>query len=117
MADPSCLEWQLEAIAAGVANIDNFRAAPTIANSGNSLEVGMAKRMNIRTGTDMGRAVVEVRRAQGLSARETAERTGLSPQYLSKIEAGRTTKVLEHQLRVLRRLGATISVEFPDDDR
>ena len=77
----------------------------------------MTKRMNIRTGTDMGRAIVEVRRAQGLSARETAERNGLSPQYLSKIEAGRTTKVLEHQLRVLRRLGATISVEFPDADR
>jgi transcriptional regulator with XRE-family HTH domain len=77
----------------------------------------MTKRMNIRTGTDMGRAIVELRREQGLSARETAERTGLSPQYLSKIEAGRTTKVLEHQLRVLRRLGAKISVEFPDDDR
>ena len=77
----------------------------------------MAKRMNIRTGTDMGRAIVEVRRQQGLSARETADRAGLTPQYLSKIEAGRTTKVLEHQLRVLRRLGAKISVEFPDDDR
>lgn len=88
-----------------------------VANIGNTLEVGVAKRMNIRTGTDMGRAIAEVRREQGLSARETAERTGLSPQYLSKIEAGRTTKVLEHQLRVLRRLGATISVEFPDDDR
>lgn len=77
----------------------------------------MARRMNIRTGTDMGRAIVEVRRQQGLSARQTADQAGLTAQYLSKIEAGRTTRVLEHQLRVLRRLGAKVIVEFPDDDR
>ncbi|MGB3737123.1 MAG: helix-turn-helix transcriptional regulator [Ilumatobacter sp.] len=77
----------------------------------------MSQRIPIRTGNDLGQAIVEARRSLDLSATEVAQRTGLSPQYLSKIESGRTTRVLEHQLRILRRLGARVIVEFPDDER
>ena len=70
--------------------------------------------LNIRTGTDMGRAIGEVRRASGLTQRELAESVGLDAKYISKIESGRTVTLLEHQLRILRRLGASITIELPD---
>lgn len=101
----SCPYWQYEALSASVADIGNFE------------EGRMSQRIPIRTGNDLGQAIVEARRSLDLSATEVAQRTGLSPQYLSKIESGRTTRVLEHQLRILRRLGARVIVEFPDDER
>lgn len=45
---------------------------------------------------------------------ELAEKTGLTPSYLSKIESGRTSTILEHELRILRRLGASITIELRD---
>ena len=75
----------------------------------------MAKHMQIRSGSDLGRAIAEIRLAQDRSARETAELAGITPQYLSQIETGRTTRLLDHDLRILRRLGARVIVEFPDD--
>jgi transcriptional regulator with XRE-family HTH domain len=71
-------------------------------------------RLNIRTGTDVGRAIGELRRKLKLSQSELSELVGLDPKYISKIESGRTVTLLEHELRILRRLGATITVEMPD---
>jgi ribosome-binding protein aMBF1 (putative translation factor) len=68
----------------------------------------------IRKGSDLGRAIAELRRRRGMDQADLAARTGLTADYLSKIESGRTSSILEHELRVLRRLGATITIEVPD---
>ncbi len=69
----------------------------------------------IRVGEDFGRTIAERRRGVNMSQSELADLAGLSTAYLSKIESGRTSSILEHELRILRRLGATITVEFTDD--
>jgi transcriptional regulator with XRE-family HTH domain len=70
---------------------------------------------DIRSGKDIGAAISDIRHRQGRSQVDAAEAAGLSRDYLAQIERGRTTSLLEHQLRVLRRLGATITVTFDDD--
>ena len=77
----------------------------------------MSKRtILIKTGADLGRAIAEIRSQRSISQTELAEMVGLSPNYISKIETGRTSSILEHELRVLRRLGATITIEVPSGD-
>jgi transcriptional regulator with XRE-family HTH domain len=68
----------------------------------------------IRSGGDIGRAIRSIRTAQGLSQVDAAELAGIDAKYLSKIEGGRTVSLLEHELRILRRLGARITVTFDD---
>jgi transcriptional regulator with XRE-family HTH domain len=68
---------------------------------------------------DLGRAVGEVRRARGLTQEQLAAESGLTRVWLAKLEAGRATPVLDHLMRLLRLLGATVTVTFdtggPDD--
>jgi HTH-type transcriptional regulator / antitoxin HipB len=71
-------------------------------------------RINIRSGSDMGLAVAELRKAAGLTQAQLAERVGIDAKYISKIESGRTVTLLDHELRIFRRLGATISIELPN---
>ncbi len=73
----------------------------------------MKQTIRVNTGADLGRAIAEIRSAQSISQADLAELVGLSPNYISKIETGRTSSILEHELRVLRRLGATITIEVP----
>ncbi len=68
----------------------------------------------IRTGTDVGHAVRELRRYAQLTQEQLGELVGLDGKYISKIESGRTVTLLEHELRILRRLGARITIELPD---
>ncbi len=70
---------------------------------------------DIRSGADLGRAIRSIRTARRLSQADAAEVAGIDPTYLSKIETGRTVTLLEHELRILRRLGARISVSFDDE--
>jgi HTH-type transcriptional regulator/antitoxin HipB len=70
----------------------------------------------VRSGADLGRAVADIRERRGLSQAALAERSGLSRSYVSNIEAGRTVSLLEQELRLLRRLGATVTVTFEDTD-
>lgn len=65
----------------------------------------------IRSGADLGRTIAQLRRDRNLTQAELAELAGISPAYIAKIETGRTSSIVEHQLRVLRRLGATITIE------
>lgn len=74
----------------------------------------MATKISIRTGSDLGRAIAELRAARSMSQAELADVAGLSATYISKIESGRTSSLLEHELRVLRRLGVHIIIEVPD---
>lgn len=71
----------------------------------------------IRRGADLGTAVAELRRRLDLTQQEAGRRAGIDPNYLAKIEAGRTVTLLEHQLRIVRRLGGRIVVELPDGHR
>ena len=69
----------------------------------------------IRSGADIGRAIRAVRSSRGLSQVQAAELAGIDSSYLSKIEKGRTVSLLEHELRILRRLGARITITYDAD--
>jgi HTH-type transcriptional regulator/antitoxin HipB len=70
----------------------------------------------IHSGADFGRAIADMRRRQGLTQAQLAEQSGLSRDYLAHLEAGRTSKSLDHMMRTLRRAGATVTVSLPEDD-
>ena len=68
----------------------------------------------IRSESDLGMVIADQRRAVGLTQADLAERAGLSRDYIAKIENGRTSSVMTHAFRLLRRLGATITITFDD---
>jgi len=72
----------------------------------------MTRQIRIRTGHELTAAVGEVRRSQGLTQQELADIAGLARSYLAQIEVGRTSSVIEHALRALRRMGATVTVTY-----
>ncbi len=67
---------------------------------------------NVRSGDDLGRAVAAIRVQQGLTQAELAARAGIGRTWLAKLESGRSASVLDHLLRLLRRLGATVTITF-----
>ncbi len=75
---------------------------------------GVERRWVVRTGTDIGRGIGEIRRAQKLTQEQLAEQTGLARPWLAKLETGRSATVLDQLLRVLRVLGATVTITFDD---
>lgn len=72
-------------------------------------------RWTIHSGADFGRAISAIRRRQGLTQEKLAEQSGLTRAYVAHIEAGRMSRSLEHVLRILRRSGARVTVEWPTD--
>jgi len=70
------------------------------------------QKFQVRRGADLGRAIAQVRAEAGLTQQETGLLAGMEAAYISKIESGRTVSLLEHQLRILRRLGARLTVEW-----
>jgi transcriptional regulator with XRE-family HTH domain len=75
---------------------------------------GVERRWVVRTGSDLGRGIGEIRRAQKLTQEQLAEQTGLARPWLAKLETGRSATVLDQLLRVLRILGATVTITFDD---
>jgi transcriptional regulator with XRE-family HTH domain len=73
----------------------------------------VAQPIEVRSGADVGRAIAALRARAGMTQRELGELAGLDAAYISKIESGRTVTLLEHELRILRRLGARITIELP----
>lgn len=73
-------------------------------------------RWTVGSAADLGRAVAGVRREKGLTQEHLAERGGFDRSYLARLEGGATTLLLQRSLRVLRRMGARVTVELPDDD-
>ena len=67
----------------------------------------------IHSGADFGKAVSAIRHRRGLTQAELAEQSGLTRGYVAHLEAGRSSSSLEHILRILRRSGARITVEWP----
>lgn len=77
----------------------------------------MARRTwTVRSAEDMGRAIAEIRHERGMTQADLAEKGGLTRVWLAKLETGHSTPVLDHLLRLLRRLGATVTITFGDDD-
>lgn len=72
----------------------------------------MQRTWTIRGSDDFGRALADIRLATGRTQADLAADTGLTRSYVAKIETGRTSPLLDHLLRALRRLGATITVTF-----
>jgi transcriptional regulator with XRE-family HTH domain len=70
--------------------------------------------MEIRRAEDLGLAVSEARHLKGLTQVQLAEQSGVERTYLAKLESGMNTLLVERSLRLLRRLGARVIVEFPD---
>jgi transcriptional regulator with XRE-family HTH domain len=70
----------------------------------------------VRSAEDLGRSIADIRRERGLTQAQLAEQSSISRPWLAKLEAGHSTPVLEHLLRLTRRLGATITVTFEDGD-
>ncbi len=76
-----------------------------------------ARTWTVRSTDDLGRAIADIRHERGMTQEDLAHDGGLSRAWLAKIETGRTSpQVLNHTLRVLRRLGATVTVTFDDHD-
>jgi transcriptional regulator with XRE-family HTH domain len=71
---------------------------------------------SVRSGADIGRAIADIRARHGLTQLGLAEQSGLSRGYLAQIESGKTVSLLEHELRILRRLGATVTITIERDD-
>ena len=76
----------------------------------------MQRQMKVRTGADLGAAVAEARRARSLTQLELADSVNLDRTYLARIEAGISVQMLDRTLRLLRRLGAevTVTITIPD---
>ena len=72
------------------------------------------QRWVVRSSADLGRTIADIRRRRGITQEELAREAGIGRPSLSKLESGRSTRVLEHLLRLLRRLGATVTISFED---
>lgn len=70
------------------------------------------RQWTIRSAEDFGRSIAEIRHARGLTQNALAAQGGISRHWLAKLEAGHSTPVLEHLLRLTRRLGATITITY-----
>jgi len=71
--------------------------------------------MEIRRPQDFGLAVSESRRRVGLTQMQLSEDSSIDRTYLAKLESGLSTVLLERAIRLLRKLGARVIVEFPAD--
>lgn len=65
---------------------------------------------SVRNAADLGAAIQDARREAGLTQLELAERAGVSRTYLAHIERGRSSRLLELLLDLLRVLDLELVV-------
>ena len=68
----------------------------------------------VRSGSDLGKAISEARRAAGLTQTQLAEQLGFDQAYLARMEGGHSVQLLDRLVRGLRSLNAEITVLIPD---
>lgn len=73
------------------------------------------ERFAVRSADDVGRAIAEIRRRRSLTQAELADLSGMSRESLAQFEIGRSGGALDRMLRLLRRLGATVTITMDDD--
>ncbi len=76
----------------------------------------MKQRWVVRSGSDLGAAIGEIRTSRGVTQADLSEQLGVSRTWLAKLERGRTTNMVDLLVRLLRNMGATILVEFDDQE-
>lgn len=74
----------------------------------------MPSTMTIRTAADLGAAIAEARGRRELTQEQLARAVAMDRSYLAKLESGKSVLLLERSLRLLRRLGAEVTVTIPD---
>jgi transcriptional regulator with XRE-family HTH domain len=74
----------------------------------------MSQRVVVVSPDEIGRAIARRRAELALTRAEAGELAAISPAYVAKIEQGRTSSVMEHAFRLIRRLGGTIVITFHD---
>lgn len=70
----------------------------------------------VRSPADLGRALSELRRARDLSQSDLAVRLGVDRSYVTKLEKGHSSPLLELVFDVLAELEATVAVAGRDED-
>lgn len=68
----------------------------------------------VYTPASLGAAIKHYRQQAGLTQAQLAELAGLNRTYLSDLEQGKETEQLRRVLRVLKQLGARITVQKAD---
>lgn len=75
----------------------------------------MPEQFVVRSPEDLGRAIAEIRKTQHLTQAQLATRAGMSRDSLAQLERGRQGRSLGLILRLLRRLGATVTITVGRD--
>ena len=70
----------------------------------------------ISSAADFGRTIADLRSLRGLTQAELAEQNGLTRNYVARLEAGLSVVMVDRVLRLLRRLGAEVTVALPQQD-
>jgi transcriptional regulator with XRE-family HTH domain len=68
------------------------------------------QRLIVRSPEDLGRAIGELRRAQGLTQEQMATHAGTSRDWIAQLERGRMSRSFSIMLRLIRRLGGELVV-------
>jgi transcriptional regulator with XRE-family HTH domain len=76
----------------------------------------MVDRYVVRSPEDFGRALAEIRKSQHLTQAQLATRGAMSRDSLAQLERGRQGRSIQLLLRLLRRLGATVTITVALDD-
>mgnify|MGYP003461265108 CR=1 FL=1 len=69
---------------------------------------------NVRSAEDLGRALAELRHDRNMTQEQLADLAAIGRTNLAKIERGRSTPLLDNVLRLLRRMGATVTITWDD---
>ncbi len=75
----------------------------------------MRTSIGIRTVADLGKAIREQRKSDGLTLAETAGLTNVGVRFLSELENGKPTVRLDKVLRVVNALGLRLHLTPPSD--
>ncbi len=67
----------------------------------------------VRSPADLGRAISGLRRVTGRNQQQLAEEGGLGRDLLSELENGAGPMVIGRVLRILRLMGATVTITLP----
>jgi transcriptional regulator with XRE-family HTH domain len=78
-------------------------------------EPSSSPRWIVRSAEDFGRAIAGVRAERRLTQEALAEEVGVDRSYIARLERGMATLALERVLRMLRRMGATVTITLDDD--
>ncbi|HEY3843943.1 MAG TPA: helix-turn-helix transcriptional regulator [Acidimicrobiales bacterium] len=68
----------------------------------------------VYTAASIGPAIRHYRLQEGLTQAELADRVGLTPSYLSRLENGQETEQLRRIVGILKQLGVRITLQHAD---